>query len=320
MEKILLTGANGYLGAQLCRHLSQQAYRVSGLCWPETPAAPQWQQQFDDLFVCDIRDRDGLEKIAEKGFDAVIHLVSLDHHQSNGDPDFVASINVTPTESLLDIFSRQGLKKFLYFSTIHVYGKNLQGVVMESTPVHPANPYAYTHWQSEEIVRRYAAAGAVNGMVVRLSNSYGAPVFPDNNCWWLVVNDLCRSAVKDKKIVLQSDGSPLRDFIHGTDVCRAVQCLLQGGENGGVYHISSGHTRAILELAGKVQEVYRERYGDIIPVMLPGNNNVTDFRSFAAATRYTIDNSKLKDLGFVPEYTLERGIAELFGYLEELSC
>jgi UDP-glucose 4-epimerase len=314
MEKILVTGANGYIGAQICRYLSQQGYRVSGLCYPQIPDDNHWRQFFEELFVCDIRDAGALQKIAEKKFDSIIHLVSLDHHQSNGEPAFVASVNITPTWNLLDSFSKNGLKKFIYLSTVHVYGKNLQGTVTETYSVNCANPYALTHYLSENICRYYGANSDVQCMVARLSNSYGQPVFADNNCWWLVVNDLCRSALTDKKIALQSDGSPLRDFIHGSDVCRAIKILLEKGNNNTTYHISSGVTYSILELAQKVQKVYQRRTTTGAPLPI---TTATVPPSTEQGTRYAIDNSLSRQLGFVPEYDIERGIEELLEYLEK---
>ena len=317
MEKILITGANGYLGAQLCRHLSRRGFCITGLCYPAIPDDAHWQQQFDELVVCDVRDEAKLAKIADKKFDAIIHLVSLDHHQSNDNPSFVTSVNVTPTWNLLDIFSKNGLKKFIYFSTIHVYGKNLQAAINENNPLQCASPYALTHYLSENICNYYAQNSEVKCVIARLSNSYGAPVFPDNNCWWLVVNDLCRQAWLNKKIILQSDGSPLRDFIHGSDVCQAVDILLQKGENNTVYHLSSGKTYTILELAEIVQKVYRKLYGATIPVSTSAQENILDFKLFSAAPRYTVGNEKLQNVGFAPIYTIEKGIEELFDYLEK---
>lgn len=308
MMKVLVTGANGYIGAQICRYLSQQGYRVSGLCYPHIPDDERWRRGFENLFVCDVRDVGALKRIAKRSFDAIVHLVSLDHHQSNGDPALVASINVTPTWTLLDIFAPRGLKKFLYFSTIHVYGATLNDTVTETHPLRCITPYALTHYMSETICRYFGDRSNVTCLVARLSNSYGPPVFPDNNCWWLVVNDLCRSMAIDGTITLKSDGSPLRDFIHGHDVCRAVQILLEKGENNQVYHISSGITHSIAELAEKIRAVAAQ--SNAIAAQIP------PVPAFATAPAgYTIDNSKLRALGFMPEYTLERGIAELMEYL-----
>jgi UDP-glucose 4-epimerase len=307
IKKILVTGANGYLGAQICRHLTQCGYSVSGLCYPQIPDDIEWKNLFDDLFVCDIRDTEKLHQIAENQFDALIHLISLDHHQSNGAPAFVSSVNVTPTWGLLDIFSKKGLKKFIYFSTIHVYGKNLSGNIDENYPVKCANAYALTHYLSENICHYYAENFQTECVVVRLSNSYGVPVFVDNNCWWLVVNDLCRMAFFDKKIVLQSDGSPLRDFINGHDVCQAVKILIDKGENGKTYHISSGETYSIAELAEKVQKVYKKLFGEDISISkaAPLNQHIEP---------YIISNTLLKNLGFLPQFDMEKGIETLFKY------
>jgi UDP-glucose 4-epimerase len=310
MKKVLITGANGYLGAQISQYLASAGFRVSGLCYPQIPENEAWRQSFEHLFVCDIREADKLKAIAQHRYDAVVHLVSLDHHQSCGDPAFVASVNITPTWNLLDIFSRSGLQKFVYFSTVHVYGTALHGGVTEDYPVNCANPYALTHYVSETICRYYAANSPVACVIARLANSYGHPVFPSNNCWWLAVNDLCRMAYREKKLTLHSDGSPLRDFIYGKDVCQAVHLLIEQGENGGTYHVSSGETHSILELATTVQSVYRELYGAQIPVAAAPLDNPTP-------SHYTIDNSRLKKLGFQPEYSLERGINALFGSFSE---
>ena len=319
MEKVLITGANGYLGAQISSYLSQQGYRVSGLCFPAIPTDTTWQKQFEELFACDIRDEKKLAEIAEKKFDTIIHLVSLDHHQSNATPSEVAAVNVLPTWNLLDIFSKQGLKKFLYLSTIHVYGKNLNGIISEEYPVNCENPYALTHYFSENICRYYAENSEIKCLTARLSNSFGQPVFADNNCWWLVVNDLCRNAFLNKKIILQSDGSPLRDFIYGNDVCRAINTILQKGANNNSYHISSGTTYNLLELAEIVQKVYQKLYGEIITVSTSQQENISDFTIFSSTPKYKIDNSKLQELGFVQECSLEQGVEKLFKYLEEIN-
>ncbi|MDR2840584.1 MAG: NAD(P)-dependent oxidoreductase [Paludibacter sp.] len=309
-KKILIIGANGYLGAQISIHLANQGYKVSGLCFPEIPNDTNWINLFENLFVSDIRDTKKLAEIAENQYDILIHLVSLDHHQSNASPDFVASVNITPTWNLLDIFTKKGLKKFIFFSTIHIYGKDIAGDIAENYPTNSQNPYALTHCISETICKYYAVNSETDCTIVRLSNSYGSPVFSENNCWWLVVNDLCRQAFSDKKIVLQSDGSPLRDFINGIDVCRAVENIIENGEKNETYHISSGKTYSILELAQIVQKIYKSVYNKQIDILTAKSTQ-------NYPKKYIINNNKLTQIGFSTSVSLDEGVKKIFEYFEK---
>ena len=132
MMKILVTGGNGYIGARLCKNLASNGYRVTPLCHPVAPKDQAWADLMENVLVGDLRDDDFVSKIAGQEYDAIIHLVSLDHHQSQGRPQYVSSVNVLPTWKLLESFTARGsLKKFIYFSTVHIYGKPSELVVDE---------------------------------------------------------------------------------------------------------------------------------------------------------------------------------------------
>ena len=88
------------------------------------------------------------------------------------------------------------------------------------------NIYGLTHFLSEDICSYYNVNTETDCINVRLSNSYGSPVFMENNCWWLVINDLCKTAFSKDEIKLLSDGSPQRDFIQSSDICRAIEILI----------------------------------------------------------------------------------------------
>ena len=319
MKKILVTGANGYIGARICEFLSGKGFRVTGLCYPEIPKKTAWVEALDECIVGDVRNIELITRLSEKKIDVIIHLISLDHHQSNADPAFVSSVNVVPTWSLLDIFSKTGLGQFIYFSTIQVYGKLIDGIIDETRKPDCITPYGLTHYISENLCQYFNQNSSTACTIFRLSNSYGSPVFIDNNCWWLAVNDLCKSAFINKRIRILSDGSPKRDFIHGNDVCKAVELLVKSRDKNiqkGIYHISSGNTQTILKLAGMIREIYRNRYGEIIPVFTSAKAEIDDFDIFSKTQRYVIDNSKLRNIGFGPEWSLDNGIHELFDYLE----
>lgn len=310
MKKILVTGGNGYIGSRLCLYLANQGCNVTPLCYPEAPTDEVWISKMDKIVVGNIRDEVLLMKLAEYKYDVVVHLVSLDHRQSEESPTFVASVNITPVWSLLNIFSKKGLQKFIYFSTVQVYGKLPIEAITEQYEPRPLNAYGLTHLIGEQICKFYNSTTTVKCRIVRLSNSYGAPIFVENNCWWLVVNDLCRQAYFEKKIVLQSDGTPLRDFIHGWDVCQAVKRIIDTDSVDPLYQISSGETLTIWDIACLVQDRYMKKYNQIIPVLRKSNSLVE------VENRYYIDNSLLLSIGFKPEWTLECGIDDLFNFLE----
>jgi len=319
--KIIVTGANGYIGARLCRYLSARSHDIIAVCHPIIPSLDKWSKKFYNIILGDLRDQKIIKKIAGFNADAVIHLVSLDHKDSEQDPSFVSQINVLPTWNLLKECSQVGLQKFIYFSTIHVYGKlEENAIVDENHPINTLNTYGLTHYLSETICEHYNRISNTNVMSVRLSNSYGAPIFHENNCWWLVINDLCKSAFINKNIKLVSDGSPKRDFIHGNDLCHAIEILLaieEKGTNKNVYNISSGCTYTILELAAKIRTVFENRYGRLIPVSTSVIKEIKDFQLYDNMNRYVIDNSKIRSVGFESTWSLEQGINDLFNYMDK---
>lgn len=309
-KKILITGGSGYIGSRLCLHLANRGYAVTAICHSKIPEDENWISKMDSVILGDVRDEKFLFELAENKYDVLIHLVSLDHNQSNGLPTYVCSVNVTPVWSLLDIFSNQGLKKFIYFSTAQVYGSLKGEQVMENQKLNSQNNYSLTHQMGELICEYYNRNSIVDCRIVRLSNSYGAPIFIDNNCWWLVVNDLCKMAFLHKKIVLQSDGSPLRDFIHGSDVCNGVQAIMETTKPHLTYNLCSGTTVSILDIAEKIKTVFACRYGIELTILS------TERMNKAETKRYKLDNSVIRSIGFRPNWSLEAGINDLFNYLE----
>lgn len=310
MKKVLITGGNGYLGARLSLHLANEGYAVTPLCYPEKPLDESWLNKMDMVLVGDVRDDRFLTEISENSYDVIIHLVSLDHNQSNGNPIFVSSVNISPVWSILDIFSKKGLKKFVYFSTMQVYGTLTSEIVTEQKETATLNAYALTHNIGEMICNHYNRTSNTECRIVRLSNSYGAPIFNENNCWWLVVNDLCKNAYFDKQIVLQSDGTPQRDFIHGWDVCNAIKTIIESSSPITTFNVSSGKTLTIMDIALKIQEVYKSKYNNILPI------KAAPLKENLKKEKFLIDNSQIRGIGFEPKWSLEQGITDLFNYFE----
>lgn len=318
MKKILIIGANGYIGSRLCRFFLRENYKVTALSHTENVFIPQNTVAFESI-KGDIRDTQLVNKLAESGFDVLIDLVSLDHHKSNGEPVFVSSVNLVPTWSLLDAFSKTGLKHFIYFSTVQVYGKLSVGLVKETNHTNYVNAYGLTHSLSENICEYYNRNSSTACTVLRLSNSYGSPTSLNVGCWSLVINDLCKSAYINKSIKLMSDGTPLRDFIHGSDICDAVELLINVGYDNlkkEIYNLCSNTTFTIMELAEKVKNIYYKRYNKHIVIETPSGNMKNELEHYIKQERYLIANDKLKGIGFKQKVSLDNGINDLFDYLE----
>lgn len=316
--KVIVTGGNGYLGARISSFFARKGFDVIPVCFPAIPEDKEWRNLMFELYEGDIRSDHTISFIRNSKPDIIIHLVSLDHFESEKDIKLATEINVLPTWRLLDACHKDGLKKFIYFSTIQVYGRIESQIIKESNKTAVSNSYGLTHYLSENICDYFNLKSNVDVIIARLSNSYGSPVFRENNCWWLVVNDLSRSAFYNKQINLLSDGSPQRDFIHGDDVCEAVRLLVDKSFKNpdNVFHISSGLTFSILELAIKIRDVFYYRYNELLPISANGTL-INEPVSVSATLKYQISNEKLKSLGFNAGYDLATGINELFDYFEK---
>ncbi|MBN2064662.1 MAG: SDR family oxidoreductase, partial [Sedimentisphaerales bacterium] len=207
------------------------------------------------------------------------------------------------------------LKRCIYFSTVQVYGKAGNGIISEQTLPEPVNVYGITHYICEEICNFFTRTGRIECVNLRLANSYGQPVFKENNCWQLVINDLCRQAVETGRIVLLSDGSPQRDFIHYDDIVAAVNLFLMTecwGDK--TYNLCSGQTYTILELAEIVKDCCKTKIGRDVTISSKSQfRNKADYSKSPSKTIW--NNAALTSLGFKSVTQLHVGVDSMIDYL-----
>ena len=319
MENILIVGASGYLGARISYQLAKKGKNITALCFPDLPIDKEWCSLMKKVIVRDIRSNSVIDEITSEFYDSVIYLVSLNHHDSKKNPSFVNSINVIPVWELLNSFNNKNtVKKFIYFSTVQIYGKLDFKIINEDTKPQPQNQYALTHLMAENINNYYNQISSINCVNVRLSNSYGSPVFKDCDCWWLVINELCKEVYYNKKIVLKSDGTPLRDFIHYEDILKSLEYLLDDNlqkSDSNTYNISSENVLSILEIAQIIKTAYEKRYSKSIEIEIEKNG--ASKKNKSKKKKYKISNKKIRNLGFKPNLSIEDGINEMFNYFDK---
>ena len=270
---VLVTGACGYVGGRVAAALAESGYQIYCGTRKLDLTPPDWLPSMRMVHIDWSSEQVLLE--ACRGMDFIIHLAAMNEIESAEDPVGALIMNGVSTLRLLNASMAAGVRRFLYFSTAHVYGSPLQGQINELTLPRPIHPYAISHKVAEDFILAAHDLGKIEGVVIRLSNGFGAPTTPNINRWTLLVNDLCRQAVENGELRLNSSGEQLRDFITLGDIARAVTHLMRLDRHSladGLFNLGSGKAISILEMSEKVAARWRSLSSNEIEIVRPASN------------------------------------------------
>jgi UDP-glucose 4-epimerase len=250
--RVLVTGGSGYLGGRLVSALAGSDSCVVRIGLRRASPAPDSALDAE-VAVTDWHSDESLA-ISCRGVDAIVHAAGMNAASCRADPVAALEFQGLATARLLRAAIAAGVRRFIYVSTAHVYGAALRGVVDESTCPRPLHPYATSRRAGEDVVLAARADGALQGIVLRLSNSFGSPAQPSGavECWKLVANDLCRQGVVGGRMVLQTAGQQRRDFIAISEACRAITHFLGSAHDPadtGLFNVGGDWSPTLLELA-----------------------------------------------------------------------
>lgn len=299
---VLLTGGLGYLGGRLTCALVAAGHQVRCGTRRRGVEAPDWLPEMP-MVTLDWVSTEALTE-ACRGVDCIIHLAAMNEVESARDPVGALEMNGLASLRLLEAAKTAGVRRFIYFSTAHVYGAPLKGNIDETSLPRPVHPYAITHKVVEDFVLAAHDQKQIEGVVIRLSNGFGAPMTPDVDRWTLLVNNLCRQAAISGQLRLNSAGSQLRDFITLADVARAVNHLLEldaGQLADGLFNLGGGKAMSILEMTERIAVRWRALTGRDIAILRPAGDGVQPL-----ALNYRCD--KLAATGFTLRGQIDREI------------
>ena len=297
MKKVAILGSSGYIGSYLVDNFKKKYKIISHT--RRSIKNKKFNQNIFKKVTGDIRKNHTIDKILATKPDILIYTISLNHFWSEKNKKVSINNNYQPLKNLLNSIVKKKLKtKIIYFSTMQVYGRKYnKQIINEGYPKNIDNVYALTHSMCEDLLIKFKKK--IKSYSLRLSNSFGMPVLK-NDCWWLVLNDFCRSAKIKGEIIIKSDGKPLRDFISLKDVSRVVEKLIIKEFSFPVINVCSGNTFSIKEIANKVSK--NRYFKKKIPVRILKKKKNTKIKKFH------YDISLLKKVGIKKFTKLDKEI------------
>jgi len=275
LMRILITGGFGFIGGRLGQYLQQNGHQVI-LGSRKASCPPEWLPHAEVAQI-DWSNIRALKQICSR-VDVVIQAAGMNAQDCEADTVAALEFNGLATARLVAAASQVGVKRFIYLSTAHVYDNPLVGTIKEEICPRNLHPYATSHLAGEHAVLRANQLGQIEGIVLRLSNTFGAPVHKDVNCWTLLVNDLCKQAVQTRKLQLQINLLQQRDFIGMTEVCRVIEHLAFGNRPStqpSIFNVSSGVSQSVLAIAQLVQQRCKQVLG-FEPILQHTQNGVDE--------------------------------------------
>ncbi|MGE8659810.1 MAG: NAD-dependent 4,6-dehydratase LegB [Achromobacter sp.] len=259
--KVLVTGADGFIGSHLTETLIARGYDVRAFAlynsfnsWGWLDQSPRHIREKLDVFSGDIRDPHGV-KAAMQGCDAVLHLAALiaipfSYHS----PDTYVDTNVKGTLNVLQAARELGVKRVIHTSTSEVYGTARFVPITEEHPLQGQSPYSASKIGADQLAYSFYASFDLPVVIARPFNTYG----PRQSARAVIPTIITQIANGQRQIKLGAV-SPTRDFNFVKDTVSGFIAALEGnGGQGEVVNFGSNFEISIGDTAKLISEVMGE--------------------------------------------------------------
>ncbi len=301
--RVLVTGGAGFIGSHFVKRLLARGDEVVVLDKLTYAGNPANLDGVDaELVVGDIADPEAVAR-AGRGCTAGVNFAAETHvDRSILTPRDFIHTDVLGTQVLLE-WARETGARYVQVSTDEVYG-DLEGggSSREDDPLRPSSPYSASKTGGDLQVLAYVRTYGVNASITRGANTFGPNQYPEKLIPLFVTN-----AFDGLPLPVYGDGRQRREWLHADDHCAAVELVLQEGGPGEIYNVGGEEhenievTHRILELTG----------GDPALIRYVEDRAGHD-------RRYSLDDSKLRSLGWLPEHSFgEGGLPETVDWYRE---
>ncbi|SHN57202.1 NAD-dependent epimerase/dehydratase family protein [Desulfovibrio litoralis] len=314
MSKYLVTGVAGFIGSAVANALLAQGHEVVGID-NMTTGSPENVSSKITFFQADCQDPSlYASKLPKQKYDAIFHIAG----QSSGeisfdDPSYDLRTNTESTLHLLKFGLANDCKRFIYASTMSVYGMQPDKEIDESSSTFPLSFYGVGKLASEHYLRLYEQFG-MRSTALRLFNVYGTGQNMSNLRQGMV-SIFMAMMLKDGKIHVKGSPERYRDFVYIDDVVNAfLLCLERESSAGQAINISGSGRTTVGSLIDKLVQLKgsESSSGKEIPVKFEGST-AGDMHGI-----YASQQKAEEILGYKPKFTLDSGLKRMYDWAKEL--
>ncbi|RMH64461.1 MAG: dTDP-glucose 4,6-dehydratase [Calditrichaeota bacterium] len=321
MQKILITGGAGFIGANLVHYLVENrlanVLNIDKLTYAGNTVSLKGLEEsglyrFEQADICDAEAIGKLFKDFQP--DGVMHLAAESHVDRSIDgPAAFLQTNIMGTYTMLDAAlsyykglpaEKQRTFRFLHISTDEVFGSlGTTGMFHEETPYDPRSPYSASKASSDHLVRAWHHTYGLPVLITNCSNNYGPYQYPEKLIPVIILN-----ALQNKAIPVYGNGENVRDWLFVEDHVRALWLVLNEGATGGTYLIGGNNEQKNIDVVRKICGLL-----DMLKAREDGRSYVEQITFVTDRPghdlRYAIDATKIKnELGWTPVHDFESGM------------
>lgn len=313
-KKVLVTGADGFIGSHLVEALMAHGCSVRAFVfynsfnsWGWLDTLPIEQQRHLDIFSGDIRDPNGVRE-ASKGCDVVFHLAALigipfSYHS----PDSYVDTNIKGTLNVLQAARQYDIERVLVTSTSEVYGTAQYVPINEKHPYQGQSPYSATKIGADRLAESFFRSFETPVVIVRPFNTYG----PRQSAR-AVIPTIITQLLSGESLLKLGSMAPTRDFNYVKDTAQAFIALAEAdGVVGEEINVATGTEHSVGDVARMLIE-------QLNPA---GEIEVEDERlrpEKSEVFRLLGDNTKITSMTrWRPQYDLSSGIADTIDWFKK---
>jgi len=281
MNKIIVTGASGFIGRSLVRTLKKMQYDVIEISTRQ----------------CDLSDPASIDYLSQFSADYVYHVAGkVGIPLSFEYPLMFYRANVDTTRHVLEYCRKKQVP--MHYVSAYIYGVPASLPIDETVCPRPNNPYAHSKYMAELLCQFYREHFQVPVTISRPFNIYGW-----DEASTLFISSVYRQLQQEESVTV-GDLSPMRDYVYIDDVVDALIAIMQHGINGEVYNIGTGESFSCGQVIQILQSIMRLNK----PVIETKSVRVSDIADVRA------DISKMfNQTGWKPSFSLLQGLSDMVG-------